>query len=54
MDNKESQHCWEFHNCPEEVKMKCPAHMYSDEKCWIIASSFCGRNCPKVSAGGGG
>ena len=42
MDNKESQNCWEFWNCPEETKIKCPAFIYPDEKCWIVASSVNG------------
>ena len=50
MDKKIPLYCWEFHNCPEEERKKCPAFLYPEEKCWNIAS----RSCGKVLSPGGG
>ncbi len=54
MENKESQHCWEFQNCHEEIRNKCPAYLYPDEKCWHIASHYNGEGCPKAKGKGVG
>ncbi len=27
--------CWEVHDCPSEVKEKCPAHALSPLPCWV-------------------
>ena len=48
-----TEHCWDFQNCPEEARHKCPAFIYPDEKCWNVASGYCEKSCPK-SVGGGG
>lgn len=48
MDNKEPQNCWEFWNCSGEER-KCPAYVYEmGRECWMIASAFDGKGCPKV------
>jgi len=52
MDNKEPQNCWEFHNCSEEARKKCPAFPSDGRKCWEIASSFEGIGCPKTKGMG--
>jgi len=48
MKNKEPQHCWEFRNCPDDTKKKCPAYIYKYEKCWMIASHVSGKWCPSA------
>jgi len=49
MDNKEPQNCWEFYNCPEETRKKCPAYEYKmGRECWLIASTFAGEGCRKT------
>ena len=53
MDNKEPQNCWEFWNCPEVARKKCPAYEYKmGRECWMIASSFNGEGCPKTKGMG--
>jgi len=46
MDIKETQNCWEIHNCPEETKKKCPAFPSYGSKCWEVASSSKKTGCP--------
>ena len=39
-DKIEPQNCWEFWNCPNEVKSKCAAFKYnSGKECWMLESS---------------
>ena len=52
MQDGSPQHCWEFHNCSEQARNKCPAYMYPEEKCWLVASSFKGAGCPKAKEAG--
>ena len=52
MENIEPQHCWEYQKCQEETRKKCPAFLYPDEKCWIIASHYSGEGCPKAKGKG--
>ncbi|MBU0504031.1 MAG: hypothetical protein KKG43_06565 [Candidatus Omnitrophica bacterium] len=52
MDNKEPQNCWEFYNCPEETRKKCPAFPSDGKKCWEVAGSFDGLGCPKTKGMG--
>ena len=44
MKRKEPQNCWEFMNCPEDVRMKCIAYiMDKGKKCWAVATAMCPR-----------
>jgi hypothetical protein len=52
MDDKEPQNCWEFHNCPEETKKKCPAFPSHGSKCWEVASSPREAGCFKAKGMG--
>jgi len=39
------QNCWEFHNCPKEVREKCVAYKEGFGKsCWVWSSSV--KKCP--------
>jgi hypothetical protein len=41
---KEFQNCWEFWNCPKDVKEKCPAYATDSGKaCFYLAEKFCPR-----------
>ncbi|MBU2638894.1 MAG: hypothetical protein KJ955_08015 [Nanoarchaeota archaeon] len=49
MPKVEPKNCWEFWNCAEDIKKKCPAYNYnSGRDCWLAASSFREPGCPKV------
>lgn len=39
---KQPKNCWEFWNCPQEIKKKCPAFQTdSGQECWLVAQNFC-------------
>ena len=41
MEKKEAQNCWEYWNCPKDVRDKCPAYTTnSGRSCWMVAGSF--------------
>ena len=41
-DGKPKTNCWEARNCPEEVKMGCPAwEFHSGDLCWFINGTVC-------------
>jgi hypothetical protein len=46
----ESQNCWEFMKCDEEVKKNCPAFKSKKgRECWFVAGSYKIKpDCPKV------
>jgi hypothetical protein len=46
------QNCWEFHNCVDATRDKCPAFPNDGRKCWEVASTFDGSGCPKVKGVG--
>jgi hypothetical protein len=47
--NKGPQNCWEFWNCPKDVRNHCRAYEYDmGKECWLIASSFYKKGCPKT------
>ena len=40
----EPQSCWEFWNCPKEVRDECPAYTTnSGKECFYLAEHFCPR-----------
>ncbi len=42
MSKQDPQNCWEFWDCPEKDKKKCPAYISdSGKECWYFASTFC-------------
>jgi hypothetical protein len=51
-----SEHCWEFMNCPKDMRIECPAYQSeSKEPCWELnqvgGKDGCGilgtcKNCP--------
>lgn len=51
-NNKEPQNCWEYWNCPTEIKQKCDAYKIdSGRVCWEIAKCFdidSDPKCPQV------
>lgn len=48
MDNKEPQNCWDFHNCPKDIRDNCVAYkMNLGRKCWAVAS-YVPEGCPKT------
>ncbi|MBF0122708.1 MAG: hypothetical protein HQL21_04790 [Candidatus Omnitrophica bacterium] len=46
MDKKEPKYCWEYRNCEDGIRKKCPAYLYSEEDCWMLASHPSGEGCP--------
>ncbi len=41
---QEPQNCWEFWNCPEELKIECSAYLCNlGNKCWLV-SGFSKKN----------
>ena len=53
MQPQASQNCWEFKNCPQEVKLLCPAYEYKmGRDCWMIAISDNDKGCPETKEGG--
>jgi hypothetical protein len=40
----EHQNCWEFFDCPEKVRDKCPAFLtYHGRDCFNFAENYCPR-----------
>ena len=40
--NKEVENCWEFWDCPVEMRVKCPAYTLNAGKdCFNLATDFC-------------
>jgi hypothetical protein len=34
--------CWEFLDCPEEVRRSCPAFLKENcEECWLVTDKIC-------------
>ncbi|MBU0547287.1 MAG: hypothetical protein KJ710_02165 [Candidatus Omnitrophica bacterium] len=53
MANKEPQNCWEFNNCPEEIRNNCSAYIPNmGRDCWIVASQIEYEGCKKVKGRG--
>lgn len=51
MDTKQPQNCWEFQNCPKDIRDNCPAYkMKLGRKCWAVASNV-KEGCPKTYRG---
>ncbi len=51
MDNsKNPQNCWEFWNCPKEIRENCLAYkLNAGKECWCFAEDFKPSPlCPKV------
>lgn len=49
-DGKDIDNCWDFFNCKEKVKMKCPAfRVDSGNECWFVASTFPAPNKKKFT-----
>ena len=48
MNKKESENCWEFMDCPEEVRDNCPAYKLNKGRmCWAVAA-YVEKGCPKL------
>ncbi|MBI4706493.1 MAG: hypothetical protein HY761_01005 [Candidatus Omnitrophica bacterium] len=50
-DNRKAESCWEFLDCPDEVKSMCPAYKTnSGNECWMVAASFMATDtrCPRA------
>ena len=42
VDGNPKPNCWETRNCPEEIKMNCPAWEFnSGDLCWFINGTIC-------------
>ncbi len=42
--NPEPQNCWDFWDCPKEVRDECPAYKTnSGRECFFVAENFCPR-----------
>ncbi len=40
----EPQNCWDFWDCPKEVRDECPAYKTnSGRECFFVAENFCPR-----------
>ena len=52
MKEQVPQNCWEFWNCPEDTKTRCPAFPSAGKKCWEVASSLDKEGCSKVKGRG--
>ncbi len=40
----EPQNCWEFWNCSQEIRVKCPAYVtHSGKECYNLAECFCAK-----------
>ena len=39
----EPKNCWEYWDCPEEIRDRCPAYTipYSGRECFYYAKDFC-------------
>jgi hypothetical protein len=33
--------CWDFENCPSEVREKCPAYPDKGKECWKVTGTKC-------------
>ena len=52
MKADKTQNCWDYWNCPEEVRDACPAYATnSGRECWMVAGSFTTSKtkCPKAA-----
>lgn len=48
MNKEEAKNCWEFWNCPPEIRENCPAYQTnSGQECWLVAKDFCPRRKTK-------
>jgi hypothetical protein len=48
MKNMEHKNCWEFWNCSEKIRSKCPAFLtYHGMDCFDFAEN----DCPKIEKG---
>jgi methyl-accepting chemotaxis protein len=36
-----NERCWEIVKCPDTSRQKCPAYMAKEERCWLIAGTWC-------------
>ncbi len=42
--NKDAKNCWEFRDCPDVIREKCPAYVFeSGRECWMLAEDFCSK-----------
>jgi hypothetical protein len=49
MKNKEAQNCWEFWNCPKELRKRCSASISKLGKdCWIVMRKVLLKESPKT------
>lgn len=41
--------CWEFNNCPEPTRLRCPAYPDNGRECWKVTGTQCaeGRDSKK-------
>jgi len=47
MVKKDAKNCWDYWECAEQIRKKCPAYEHDmGNECWFIASSFDGEGCP--------
>lgn len=46
--NINAEECWDFWECPDEYKKKCPAYIHKmGDECWLIVGSFTKKSqCP--------
>jgi hypothetical protein len=43
-NNKEVESCWEYWNCPKEVRNDCPAFLtYHGTDCYDFAENYCSK-----------
>ncbi len=36
-----AKRCWDVMNCPSTSRQKCPAYNAADDRCWLIAGTWC-------------
>lgn len=36
-----NERCWEITKCPDSSRQKCPAFMAKEDRCWLIAGTWC-------------
>ena len=50
--NKEPENCWEFWNCPEEIRNNCEIFkLNAGKECWFLSNSS--KGCKRSKGNGG-
>jgi len=42
--------CWDYMDCPEEIRSKCPAYPANGRDCWKMLSTKCGGGRYELSS----